>query len=117
MTLAIFSREPTAHRLDWLLREFHHVHAALRTESGDWVHVEAVDGAQMFRVVPGSVDLAKWFTDLGNVVIEIEATGYAARTPVIANSCVGLVKAALGVRAWWVQTPDQLYRHLKRGTP
>lgn len=28
-------------------------------------------------------------------------------------SCVGLVKRVLGVRAWWVQTPYQLYRYLQ----
>ena len=29
-------------------------------------------------------------------------------------TCVELVKAALGIRAWWIVTPRQLARHLRR---
>lgn len=32
-------------------------------------------------------------------------------------TCVSIVKACLGIRAWWVLTPYQLYKYLKKRYP
>jgi hypothetical protein len=36
------------------------------------------------------------------------------RVPLMVTTCVGVVKAVLGIRAPWIITPLQLYRYLTR---
>jgi hypothetical protein len=48
----------------------------------------------------------------GKRVIKVErrlSHGYGA----MLNTCVGLVKARIGIKAAWVQTPKQLYKYLR----
>jgi hypothetical protein len=64
-----------------------------------------------------SFDLASHLRrEHGFTVLKINAKR-APRPPfLMAGTCVGQVKAILGIRAARVQTPYQLYRYLKRRT-
>lgn len=49
------------------------------------------------------------------VVAECEVIGHPTALRLIAPfTCVEFVKRAIGVRAWWVVTPYQLFKYLKR---
>jgi hypothetical protein len=76
----------------------------------------------------GQVDVAVWWTetdetvetylaeplvtDILRVVVDVDSKmGYMPKGLL---TCVSGLKALLGVRAWWVLTPRQLYQHLLR---
>ena len=43
------------------------------------------------------------------------STGRKITFGLLPYSCVEVIKRVLGVRAWWIVTPYQLYKHLKKG--
>lgn len=104
------------HPLSGLLkRGFKHCFAALLC-NGYWVVVDGCEGvAQVSVVATEGYDLAGFYRADGHTVVEMERPGQSVRVPFIAASCVGLVKAALGLRAWAL-TPWQLHLHLTRFT-
>ena len=72
------------------------------------------DGQAVVQMIQVSdYDLKGYFEDQGYKVLETEQ-GAPLRTPLVVNNCVGLSKAVLCLRAPFVQTPYQLYRHLRK---
>ena len=57
-----------------------------------------------------------WYAALGWAHIEVTLPDEWAWNPrpLMLATCVGMVKRYLNIKAWWVQTPAQLYRHIKR---
>ena len=92
-------------------------HCALVLDEGDyWVGVDAGFGAPKVRVLADSRhDIASAYRETGRYhVQEIEFRRRPRMNGLAVRSCVSLVKELLCVRAWWVQTPFQLYRYLER---
>lgn len=58
-------------------------------------------------------DLADFYREEGYTVISVNADRAPLSRPVAAT-CVGMAKAVLGIRAFWVTTPYQLYRYIER---
>lgn len=100
----------------YLRSGFRHVFIVVLDNRGYWVGVDGMDGCPEAGVVAGcDYDLIDYYRrERGFMVMQIDADR-APRGPfMMAGTCVGLVKAWLGVRAFWVITPYQLYRYLKR---
>ena len=108
--LVIFS-DSGAHPLSPLLRRgFRHVFCAVRDRE-HWCIVDAADGLPALYVGHGD-DLALWYREQGFTVLEV-ARRERVRSPLCAASCVGMVKAVVGIRTL-AQTPWGLYKHLRR---
>lgn len=107
--LVVFHGHGTHPLSPLLARGFRHVFCALR--DGDyWCVVDAGDGLPALHV--GHGDLAAWYRGQGFTVLEVERRA-PIRVPFAVVSCVGLVKAVVGIRSPAL-TPWQLYRHLRR---
>ena len=104
-----------AHIFDrWLKPGFKGVVVATRGET-HWIGMEFPYGhAEMVVSVPAHVDLAAAYREEGYTVCEARVGTERPRGPVMANSCVGLAKRLLGLRAPLVWTPWQLYCHLQQ---
>lgn len=113
MALAIFC-DDDAHPLHWLLKPgFRHCFCAV-SDGAYWIKVDGMDGRPAVKVVErAGFDLAAFYRNEGYTVVEVEQ-GPGPRAPLAFANCVGMVKAALGIRAPFVWTPHGLYRFLKR---
>ena len=92
-------------------------HCAVILDDGDhWIGVDTGFGAPKVQVlVESRHDLARAYRRSGRYqVIEVEFERRARPNGLGVRSCVSLVKNLLCIRAWWVQTPYQLYRYLER---
>ncbi len=86
-------------------------------DNGFWLTVDGRKGTPAAHVVATeSFDLAEFYRDHGYAVIEapLPQGGSINLMPFMPATCVAMCKRLLGVHAWWVQTPSQLYRHLRR---
>jgi hypothetical protein len=101
-----------AHLLDPILKKgFKHCFVVV----DDGTYMIVVDG-QMglphLQVIAGSdFDLKNFYVNEGFIVVEAPE-GKAIRVPLVLSNCVGMAKTILGIRAWWVITPHQLYQRL-----
>ena len=91
---------------------FHHCFVCLLGEE-NWLLVDGRSGIPRFKeICPSEIDVAGYYRNHGASVTETFQRDTPPRTPFIANSCVGMVKAVLCIRAPLVWTPSQLYRYL-----
>ena len=75
--------------------------------------MDATNGVPLIKVLERSdFDLAAFYREEGYVVVETEQSPLPIRCPFSVANCVGLIKAALAIRAPFAITPWQLYRHL-----
>ena len=92
---------------------FRHVFIVVLRE-GYWIALDGRAGLPELRVVAGAdFDLAGHYRrQHGFTVLPVRAPRLMPRSPVMLGTCVGAVKRVLGLRAPWIVTPYQLYRHL-----
>ncbi len=113
---AIFDGD-NSHWLAWTLKPgFRHVWAVVPDVDGDaWVGISlGLTGLELTNLERLSYDIRAHYERMGDVVIALPYTPQdRVMLPFIANSCVGLTKAVLGIRHWaW--TPHQLHQHLMK---
>lgn len=103
----------------WLKPDFRHCFVATSDPAGGWNVLEACQH-QTFVSYFETDNLVALFTRHAPARSYVETRVHAAppRAPLVLrpHTCVETVKAVLGIRAWWVLTPWQLYRHLKEAT-
>lgn len=104
-----------AHPLAWLLRPgFRHVFCAI-SDGRYWIVIDGKMGVPAINVAAAaSYDLAAFYREQGFAVIEVEQGRVPPAGPFVVANCVGMVKAALAIRAPFVITPYGLYRRLVR---
>lgn len=112
VALVIFSDHGTHPLSPLLKRGFRHVFCAVR-DRDHWCVVDGASGLPVLYV--GHGELAEWYRDQGYTVVEV-AERRRVRTPLVAATCVGVVKAVVGIRSRAV-TPWGLFRHLRRRPP
>lgn len=81
---------------------------------GYWVRLDGMKGLPLLQVVGGDDLAGHYRREHGFTVIERDIERQPRPMFFMFASCVGVVKAALGIRAPWVITPHQLYRYLRR---
>jgi hypothetical protein len=101
----------------FLRRGFKHCFVCLRT--GDyWVRFDGRSGIPLVQcIADADFDLAAFYRDAGFTVVETAQRGAPQRTLFVMNNCVGLVKAALCIRAPFAWSPWQLHNHLTHTQP
>ena len=103
-----------AHWLTYLRPGFRHVYCA-RYDGGRWTVLESMTGAVRVWTLPcvPGYDFPDWRASEGATVVRLrrwrEPHHFRMRGIL---TCVSLTKFLLGVGAWWIVTPWQLYRHL-----
>lgn len=117
--LVVFADDNTLKCLRPLRRGFRHCFVAVRRD-GCWILCNPLSHFTDLDVI-GAMSpaaLAEWYRGRGFVVVETEVV---VPPPVLAPlrlfTCVEVVKRTLGLRAPWVFTPRQLYRHLMARQP
>lgn len=96
----------------WLRRGFRHVELAV-LHDGVWIGVSGKTGALLeVMALPIGFNPESFAFLNGLRLLWVRVDPRPRRSPVGLQTCVGLAKAMLGVRAPWVITPWQLYRRL-----
>ena len=94
---------------------FRHCVVALAQPGGGWVLLDPMAHAIRVAVVPGGGDPVGWFLVHGLLPVPVRPRPPRLRAaPWAPFTCVEAVKRALGIRARFVLTPWQLFRHLTR---
>jgi hypothetical protein len=115
--IVVFGDTGDAHWFDCFTRPgFRHVWLLVADDRFGGT-LELLTGYDMFAVRWSPHDIARVAADLVEahcglaLVGECRIGNPAPARPFL--SCVEIAKHALGVRAWWILTPFQLYRHLR----
>lgn len=107
----------TAMRWLRLLRPgFRHCFVAVALGDG-WVVLDPLSHKTSLAVVEGysAQELADWYESHGLIAIETVVRDAPAKlAPLALTTCVEAVKRVLGIHAWSVVTPWQLYDYLLR---
>lgn len=114
MRAVIVFWDPDEARWKWALKPgFRHVFCILA--DGDyWIAVDSRLAQPAVEVVGGTTyDIAAHYRrEPGFTVVEWNGAQQPWRSPMAMANCTGLVKAMLGIRAWWAQSPYQLWKYL-----
>lgn len=112
--LVIFADDHSLRWLRPLSPGFRHCFVAVRRD-GCWVVCNPLSHFTDLDVIGAmpAASLAAWYRERGFRVVETETrVPPPVLAPVRPFTCVEAVKRILGLRAPWVFTPRQLYRHL-----
>jgi hypothetical protein len=91
---------------------------AIVGRNGQWVIFDPMSNYTNLGILSGPSidDVASWYRQFGLTVIKtVVQRGESPSAEWRPFTCVEAVKRVLGIRAPWVMTPWQLYRHLGRG--
>ena len=115
----VFSSETDWPYLKFLKKGFRHCFVLIN-DGQHWVSLDPLLNHTEVQVhnVPPSFDLPGWLRGRGLTVIE-SPVDHAHRKPApfMLFTCVEAVKRVLGLHAWHVLTPWQLYNHLTKTQP
>lgn len=118
--LLVFCHDTDLPWLRFLRPGFRHVFAAMPV-AGGWITLDPLSNRLelAFHPLPDGSDLAGWFRQRGHHVLAARRRppSSAIPFPLTPLTCVGVVKRLLGLRAPFVLTPWQLYRHLGGDPP
>lgn len=78
----------------------------IKPDNGRWLRHERVK--EGYHIYTGEL-----FSINGIIVVKYRAKP-CKRGLFMLNTCVGHVKQILGINAWWILTPYQLYRYLEK---
>jgi hypothetical protein len=113
----VFSGEADFLPLRLLKEGFRHCFVLLR-KGPHWVSCDPLLNRMEIELhdLPGDFDFPGWLRGRGMIVVESAVAAKNSRRPVapFPFTCVEAAKRVLGIRAWWVVTPWQLYRYLMR---
>jgi hypothetical protein len=110
----VFTDESRIPWLRWLRPGFRHCFAILN-DSEHWLALEPLASCLEVTVLPSPADfnLPEWLRGQGHRVVEAALQRKVFHTaPFAPLNCVEVVKRLLGIRAPWLLTPYQLYRHV-----
>ncbi len=113
--LVVFSGRTDLRWLRLLKPGFRHCFVAIH-DGRHWLTLDPLASRTELRVepVPPDADLAAWYRGLGLTVVETAIARPVRPAAWAPFTCVEAVKRAIGLQAWWVVTPWQLYRRLAR---
>lgn len=113
---AVLFYDESQHWSRRLLRPgFRHCDVVLQTSApGLWVAAVGKIGGMIAPLALVDFDPETFARGIGAEVVLLPCYLPACRrSPVMLSTCVGVAKAALGIRQPWIITPWQLYRWLK----
>lgn len=111
-----FSDETDLPFLRFLRRGFRHCFVVIY-DGGHWISCDPLAHYTELALVdvPETFDLLGWLRGQGMILVQVPLMPLCPRVlPPMIFTCVEAVKRIIGLRAWWVFTPWQLYRALAR---
>ena len=102
--------------LRWLHPAFQHAFACRELAPEATLVVNQVGAAMQVQVAPMPVDaFIRGLAGDGGRIVLLDIRPAPGAVPFLRGpmTCVETVKALLGIRAWWIITPRQLYRRLR----
>jgi hypothetical protein len=94
---------------------FRHCLVALAQPEGGWILLDPMAHVIRVAAMPARFDPMAWFLAHGLLPVPVRPAAPVPRAaPWAPFTCVEAVKRALGIRARFVLTPWQLFRHLTR---
>jgi hypothetical protein len=114
--LVVFSGRTGVSWLRWLRPGFRHCFVAL-DDGIEWLTVDPLLHRLEVRAsgLASDFDLAREYRRMGLIVLEVAPAAVVMRAaPLGLFTCVETAKRLLGIRAWHVMTPWQLYRFLRQ---
>jgi hypothetical protein len=112
--LVVFRDRTELAWMRWLARGFRHCAVVVRV-GGDWVLIDSLSHSicvGRFAAEPISA-LAARYRAAGMTVVQTRVRqAPPSVAPILPFTCVEAVKRVLGIHAWTILTPRQLYRHL-----
>ncbi len=112
--VVVFAGGTTLHWLRLLQPGFRHCFVAVAL-GGGWVILDPLSHRTSLAIVEGysADDLASWYESHGLKTVKTTVREAPARmAPFAPATCVEAVKRVLGIHAWPVITPRQLYDYL-----
>jgi hypothetical protein len=116
--LVVFSGGTSVAWLRWLRPGFRHCFVAV-DDGVEWLTIDPLVHRLEVRAsgLPSGFDLAREYRRMDLTVVEVSPAPVALRAaPPGLFTCVETAKRVLGIRAWRILTPWQLYRFLAFGT-
>ena len=102
--------------LRWLREGYRHVSVVIPCGEG-YLHIDPRSVRIDFRFIKREQVAEMYDRALYKEIIIIEYTADDIRegmhVPAV-FTCVEFVKRVIGIRAWWVLTPHQLYKHIRK---
>lgn len=98
----------------WLKPGFVHCFMLIHSRGRWWIKVEGKFGMPCVSCVELS-NVASHYRQQGATVVETTVSHEKALSLLVARTCVGLIKAFLGIRSMAV-TPFGLYKHITRAS-
>jgi hypothetical protein len=116
MDAIIISDTENDHPLSWMLDKDHrHVWCAIKSR-GYWISYNWHQGVPHLIAECGDdFDLAAHYRAQGYNVHEMQRGDRPCHGPLILNNCVSHVMVVCGIRAHFIFTPKQLWRHVTGG--
>lgn len=98
-------------------KEFRHCYA-FRWDGYNWIVVDALSNITEICILPfgEDVDLPAKIVEDGQKVVYFSRQRQDKFIFRGLLTCVSMVKHLLGIRAWWVVTPKQLYNYIRSNT-
>jgi len=96
-------------------KKFRHCYA-FRWDGYNWIVVDALSQSLEVHILPfgQEVDLPKETLALGHQLVYFTKLRRGSFIFRGLMTCVSTVKHLLGIRAWWIVTPKQLYNYLTK---
>ena len=104
--------------LKWIEKDFSHVYAMKKSPGGQfWIVVNPLLACLDCELLcVEQYPHPRLFAGDGVIILPVRAiTKDVPRWTFCVFNCVEVIKAILGIRAFWVWTPWQLYKYLTRG--
>jgi len=92
---------------------FVHCFVLLQTSIG-WIKLETRYGVVKVTQLDEFDDIVSHYSNQGATVVDTTVYAQSALSPFVVRTCVGMVKAMLGIKSFGL-TPWQLYKYLTRG--
>jgi len=101
----------------WLGRMFGHVILFRNITATTSIRIETTLGGTL--IVPYKCNvreiLPELICDFSTHVWNVKHEDMAGVNIMMVNSCVGIIKNMLGIKAWWIILPKQLENYIKKG--
>ena len=109
-----FTGETEIGWLRWLRKDFRHCFAIMH-DGERWLCMDPLSNHTEITVhqAPAEFDLPAWLRQRGYIMVEAKADrSKKTIAPILPFTCVEAVKRLLGIHAWHIITPWQLYQYL-----
>jgi len=102
----------TRWRCKYLKKDFGHCYVINKNKQG-WSIWDPTPQGFKEHVIKTDIFLPKFIKNRTHHIM-IECTRTTHKSNWLLSDCVGMCKYFLGIKAWWIITPWQLYKHVRK---